>query len=75
MLDNEKKYSRLTNKPGKPLKKSRSLCWKNQEKNKKYQLKSQEKIKNQKDLVRLFFMCFTPRNKRPSCKRHENKNI
>ena len=31
---------------------------KNQEKN---QLKSQEKIKNQKNLVRLFFKCFTPR--------------
>ena len=31
---------------------------KNQQKN---QLKSQEKIKNQKNLVRLFFNCFTPR--------------
>ena len=48
---------------GKALKKSRTLCLKNQEKNKKNkknQLKSQEKFKTKKNLVHFFFKCFTP---------------
>ena len=36
---------------------------KKNQKNQKNQLKNQQKIKNQKNLVRFFFKCFTPRQK------------